>query len=112
MSKPDPRVYLSHVRDALANILEYTKDGRDTFMRSRMIQDAVVRNLEVVGEAVKRLDEVTKTRAPDVPWRRIAGMRDVLIHDYFGVELEIVWQVVEEQVRPLLEVIERLLSEP
>jgi uncharacterized protein with HEPN domain len=112
MSTPDPRVYLSHVREARASILEYTQDGRDAFMQSRMMQDAVVRNLEIVGEAVKRLAEATKARAPDIPWRRIAGMRDVLIHDYFGVEVEIVWQVVEDQIRPLLEVIERLLDEP
>ena len=69
MKPSEPRVYLGHVRDALASILEYTCNGRDSFMRSRLIQDAVVRNLEVVGEAVKRLDEATKLRAPEIPWR-------------------------------------------
>ena len=99
------------MRDALTSILEYTRGGRDSFIQSRMIQDAVVRNLEVVGEAVKRLDEATRARAPEIPWRRIAGMRDVSIHDYFGVDLEIVWNVVQEEAPPLLVVVTRLLAE-
>jgi len=76
-----------------------------------MIQDAVVRNLEVLGEAVKGLDDSTRSRAPDVPWRRIAGMRDVLIHQYFGVELEVIWRVVEDEVSDLLPVTGRLIDE-
>jgi len=83
------------MHDALSAVREYTAGGRAAFNASPMIQDAVLRNLEVIGEAVKGLDASTRSRAPDVPWRRIAGMRDVLIHHYFGVDLEVIWRVVE-----------------
>lgn len=102
--------YLRHIQDALASIVEYTKEGRASFFASKMVQDAVLRNLEVIGEAVKALSDETKNLAPDVPWRRIAGMRDVLIHHYFGVELEVVWRVVEDEVPTLLTVTERLIA--
>lgn len=81
------------------------------FLESRLIQDGVVRNLEIVGEAVKGLSAAMRSRAPTVPWRRIAGMRDALIHHYFGVDLEVVWRVVEVEAPALLTVIERLISE-
>jgi uncharacterized protein with HEPN domain len=76
-----------------------------------MIQGAVLRNLEIIGEAVKGLDADTRSRASSIPWRRIAGMRDVLIHSYFGVDLEILWRVVEVEVPLLLDVAFRLISE-
>jgi len=111
MTLPTQVIYLRHIRDALLAVSEYTKDGRASFLRSKMIQDAGLRNLEIVGEAVKGLDADTRNRAPNIPWRRIAGMRDVLIHSYFGVDLEIVWRVVEVEVPLLLEIAFRLLSE-
>jgi uncharacterized protein with HEPN domain len=111
MTLPTRLVYLWHVRDALLSILEYTKTGRADFFASKMVQDAVLRNLEVVGEAVKALEDDIKQRAPEVPWRRIAGMRDVLIHHYFGVDLEVVWRVVEIEVPSLLTVCERLIAD-
>ena len=65
----------------------------------------------MLGEAVKGLDDSTRSRAPDVPWRRIAGMRDVLIHEYFDVDLDVIWRVVEDDVPDLLQVTGRLIDE-
>jgi uncharacterized protein with HEPN domain len=70
-----------------------------------------VATLEVLGEAVKGLDDSTRSRAPDMPWRRIAGMRDVLIHEYFGVDLDVIWRVVEDEVSDLSVVTARLIDE-
>ena len=94
----DDRVYLQHVRDALDDIATYTSVGRDAFFADRMRQDATLRKLEVVGQAVKNLSEEPKSRQPHIPWKQIAGMRDKIIHDYFGVNLEIVWAVVEKEL--------------
>jgi uncharacterized protein with HEPN domain len=94
----DDRVYLLHVRDAIDAITSYTAAGRDAFMADRKTQDAVIRNLEIIGEAVKRLSPLLTGAHPDVPWRQIAGMRDKLVHDYFGVDLDLVWGVVEREL--------------
>lgn len=77
----------------------YTESGRIAFFKSPMIQDAVVRNLEVVGEATKQVPESLRERAPELSWREMAGMRDKLIHDYLGVDLNLVWDVVVSEGR-------------
>ena len=87
----DDRVYLQHIRDALDDVAAYCGSGHDAFIDDRMRQDATLRKLEVIGQAVKNLSEHTKSRAPGIPWKQIAGMRDKVSHDYFGVNLEIVW---------------------
>ena len=97
----DDKVYLTHIDEAIGKILCYTSGGRDKFMGSAMIQDAVVRNFEIIGEAAKHLSHPVKKQCPDVPWRQVAGFRDVLIHDYMGVELEEVWRVVESDLPAL-----------
>lgn len=97
----DDGVYLLHLRDAIDAVLSYTAAGREDFLADRKTQDAVVRNLQVIGEAVKRLSDNLKQAHPDVAWRQIAGMRDKLVHDYFGVDLDLVWQVVEHELPTL-----------
>jgi uncharacterized protein with HEPN domain len=111
MTPPAPLAYMQHIRDALTSIGEYTQGGRAEFFSSKLLQDAVIRNLEIIGEAVKRLPGEMRSTAPDVQWRRIAGMRDQLAHNDFGVDLEIVWQVVEVHGPLLLAAVRRLISE-
>jgi uncharacterized protein with HEPN domain len=106
----DERVYLGHIRDAIHDIEEYTAGGRNAFMSDRMRQDAVIRKFEIIGEAVKHLSEETTKRRPDIPWKRIAGMRDRLTHDYFGVDLGLVWTAVERDLPPLRSAVDGLLT--
>jgi uncharacterized protein with HEPN domain len=97
----DERVYLGHIRDAIDDIEQYTSVGRAAFMAEGMRQDAVIRKLEIIGEAVKQLSSATRKHRPEVPWKQIAGMRDRLTHDYFGVDLALVWRVVERDLPAL-----------
>lgn len=100
--KKDPRIFIEHILESISSIEEYTEGKtKGDFLRSRMIQDAVIRRIEVMGEAVKNIPDEIKDKYADVPWRRIAGMRDILIHGYFGVDLELTWKVVEEDIADL-----------
>lgn len=103
-------VYLGHIRDAVADIQQYASVDRASFISDRMRQDAVIRKLKIIGEAVKKLSDGAKQRAPEIPWKQIAGMRDRLTHDYFGVDLALVWTAVEQDLPRLNVAVERLLS--
>lgn len=106
----DDRFYLLHIRDAITLIESYTSAGRDAFFADPMIRDAVLHNLQIIGEAVKNLSESLRTNHPSVPWRRIAGLRDVLVHQYFGVSATLVWQIVEANLPKLKREVDDLLS--
>ncbi len=108
----DDRVYLEHIRDALNDIATYTNVGRAAFLADRMRQDATLRKLQVIGQAVKNLSEDIRSHHPEIPWKQIAGMRDKVIHDYFGVNLEIVWAVVDKDLPKLETAVTELLSSP
>ncbi|MGB5592562.1 MAG: DUF86 domain-containing protein [Crocosphaera sp.] len=82
------QLYLSNIKECIQNIENYTKNGQESFKQNRMIQDAVIRNFEIIGEASKRIGNEVKETYPDIPWRKIAGFRDVLIHDYLRIDLE------------------------
>ncbi len=91
----DDSVYLRHILDAINKIESYIAVGRDVFFSDSHWQDAIIRQLEIMGEATKRLSQDLRSRYPNIPWKRIAGLRDVLIHDYFGVDLNMVWQITQ-----------------
>ena len=97
----DERIYLGHIRDAITDIRAYASVGKESFLADRMRQDAIIRKLEIIGEAVKRLSEATKAHRPEIHWKPIAGMRDRLTHAYFGVDLGLVWRVVERDLQAL-----------
>ena len=104
-------LYLESIRDCLERIAEYTAAGKQAFLNSRLIQDGVIRNLEVIGEATKNLSSELREANPVIPWRQIAGMRDVLIHDYLKVNLGRVWKTVENDLPPLTAAVNILLDQ-
>ncbi|WP_017663484.1 HepT-like ribonuclease domain-containing protein [Baaleninema simplex] len=107
----DDRLYLANIRDCIDRIETYTRNDRAAFFANPMIQDAVIRNLEIIGEATKNLTPELRTRYSDIPWRQIAGLRDVLIHDYLNVNLDRVWGVVEQNLPPLKQQVLAILDD-
>ncbi len=107
----DHRLYLTDIKDAIDRILRYTQTGRDAFFADPMTQDAVVRNIEIIGEATRGVPEAIQRAHPEIPWRDISDMRNKVIHDYFRVDLAIVWDVVEKDLLPLQARIEALLKD-
>lgn len=107
----DDQTYLLHVRDAIAQILSYTVCGETEFQKNRQVQDAVIRNFEIIGEAVKHVSDELRNRHSEIPWKQIAGMRDEMIHEYFGVDLTIVWDTVQNDLLKLKRTIDQLLAE-
>jgi len=94
----DDRVYRGHIRDAMLDVERYGSLGRNAFMGEPMFQDAIIPKLEILGEAVKHLSDRAKRSRPEIPWKQIAGMRDRLTHDYFGLDLTLVWAVGEQDL--------------
>lgn len=100
--KKDYKVYFNHILEAMELIEEYIKGKNyDDFKNNRMMQDAVIREIEIIGEATKNLPLGFRNKYPEIPWRKMAGMRDKLIHGYFGVDLGAVWDTATKDI-PLL----------
>ncbi len=108
----DYRVYLEDILQAIEKIGRYTAGlSAETLTRDDKTLDAVVRNLEVIGEAVKHLPDEIRAAHPNVEWKRIAGLRDVLIHAYFGIDVDIVWDIIQNKLPVLGRQVRQIINE-
>ena len=108
---PEDVLYLRHMQDAILRIQSYVEGfDLEAFLQAPLHQDAVVRQLQIVGEASNKLSDGLRDSTPSVPWRTIRGMRNRITHDYIGVDLRIVWKTVDESLPGLLQEVQQLIA--
>ena len=109
--KHDPQLFLEDILESISHIESYAQDiDLSVFINDIMLQDAIIRRIEIIGEAVGRLPEVLKEQHPEVPWQDIKDMRNKLIHDYGHVDLELVWVVVQKEIPKLKSIIRKVMN--
>lgn len=107
----DDLVYIEHIQSCIDSILRYAKGlDYDSFLEKQIVQDAIVRQLEIIGEATKRVSTEFRNSNPQIPWKVMAGMRDKLIHDYFDVDFRMVWSTTKEDIPELGRLLKGLLQ--
>lgn len=105
----DDSFYTDHILLSINNIFDYTKGySRQSFAESTLVQDAVIRNFEIIGEATKKISEDFKKNNTEIPWKEMAGMRDKLIHDYIGVDVDVIWATIEKDLPTLRKLLIKL----
>ena len=111
MQRREPRLFLEDIDDAISQILEYTSGGVVEFYESRLVQDAVIRQFTIIGEAIRNLPQDLLARAPEIAWRGAVGMRNALVHGYFSIDPGIVWESIERDLPQLRAEVRRLLHD-
>ncbi len=108
----DYKLYLDDISEAAKRIERYIRGFTlEKLKKDSLTVDAVVRNLEIIGEAAKRIPANVKEKYPDIEWKKIAGLRDILVHEYFGIDLEVLWDIIENKLPVLKQEIERALKD-
>ena len=107
----EPRERLLDILEAIANIEKYASRGRNAFDQDELFQSWVIRNLQIIGEAARALPEEVRNNAPDIAWSKIIGMRNIVVHDYFGLDLDILWEAVTRDLYPLKQEVKALIHQ-
>jgi uncharacterized protein with HEPN domain len=111
MRKRDYRDYLKDISDSIEDIESFTKDLTfNDFLKDKKTQNAVIRSIEVIGEATKKLPRSLRSKYPSIPWKKMTGMRNKMIHEYFGIDLEILWKTIKEDIPSLKPLIKAVLE--
>ncbi|MCC6586575.1 MAG: DUF86 domain-containing protein [Bryobacterales bacterium] len=110
MGLKDSRLYLIHIRECCERILDYTAGIEETWPSVPVVYDAVCRNLEIMGEAARQLDADFRAAHPEIPWREMGDVRNILIHGYYRVSGEILREIVREEIQPLVECVRKILE--
>lgn len=111
MSKRDWRILLEDILEAVAKIEHYTKNlTRDDFIKNSMVVDAVVRNFEIIGEASKNVPTEVQNKLPHIPWKKLSGIRNRIVHEYFGVDINIIWFIIENELSQLKQTVTKGLK--
>ena len=110
--KKEPLIFLKHILECITLIKKYSrKIDKSTFLNNTKTQDAIIRRIEIIGEASKNVPKYIKAKYPEIPWKKIAGMRDILTHEYFGVDLNLTWNVVQKELPKLEKQIKNALKD-
>jgi len=110
--KKDPLIFISHISDSIDNIESFSKDlSKEKFIKNKLRQSAIIRQLEIIGEATKNIPSEFRKKYPENEWSKIAGLRDKITHHYFGINLDIVWEVVEKEIPKLKENIKKIIED-
>ena len=104
----DDNVYIEHMAESIRRIKANVAAGQESFLASHTLQDAVLRNLQTLAEASQRLSEPLKQTQPQIPWREIAAFRNILVHNYLGIDLEIVWTVIQRDIPTLKQALDSM----
>ena len=108
----DPKTYLQHILHAIERIEEYALDtDEEQFLSDFKTQDAIIRQLEIIGEASRQLEEPFKQQYPELPWRHMIALRNKLMHEYFGIGVKVIWETIKVDVPPVKKAVARLVSQ-
>lgn len=105
----DDMIYLEHIIDCIDRIDNYTENDQFTFMNSTMVQDAAIRNLQILAESTQKISAPLKQQHPEINWRAISGFRNILVHDYLGVDLQQIWKIIENRLPSLKDNIQSII---
>lgn len=107
----DDAVYLRHILECIRRIDDNTREGRTQFLQSHTLQDAVLRNLQTLSESTQHLPETLKARHAEIEWKRIAAFRNILVHDYLGIDMERTWEIIKRDLPPLKRAVSEILAD-